>query len=74
MAVYESELPRLEALYKRGIQNGVAGLQLVDREGIRKLEPFCEGIKAIHVPEAGIVDYYQVVQVLLITITSFIIH
>lgn len=67
VAVKESELPYLETLYARGCQNGVVGLQLVDADRIRQLEPFCKGaIRGLHVPSAGIVDYHKVVLVLFI--------
>jgi hypothetical protein len=41
----------------------VPGLRIVEKEEIRQIEPFCEGIRAIHVPTAGIVDYLLVVKV-----------
>jgi L-2-hydroxyglutarate oxidase len=59
VAVDESELPALERIYERGQANGVA-CEIIDRERLHELEPHSAGIKAIHVPEAGIVDYAQV--------------
>jgi (S)-2-hydroxyglutarate dehydrogenase len=56
VAVHESELEGLERIYARGLQNGVV-CHWLDRDQIRELEPFAAGIRAIHVPEAGIVDY-----------------
>lgn len=56
VAVDESELPRLENIYQRGVENGVVSHWL-DAAGIRELEPHSAGIRALHVPESGIVDY-----------------
>jgi L-2-hydroxyglutarate oxidase len=59
VAVGESEIPLMERIYERGQANGVA-CEIIDRERLHELEPHSAGIKAIHVPEAGIVDYAQV--------------
>jgi len=56
VAVNEAELPQLDRIYQRGQQNGVQ-CELIDRERLQELEPHAAGIKAIHVPEAGIVNY-----------------
>jgi len=53
----EAELPRLEELHRRGTENGVAGLELIGPERLRELEPHAAGIRALHVPGTGIVDY-----------------
>src|SRR6266699_2438711 len=62
VALDESELPRLEDLYQRGIANGVQGLAFIEPERLRELEPYAAGIKAIHSPNTGIIDYVQVAQ------------
>ncbi|MCC9604323.1 L-2-hydroxyglutarate oxidase [Blastopirellula sp. JC732] len=59
VAVDKVELPRLEGIYQRGQANGVL-CERIGRERLLELEPYCAGIEAIHVPEAGIVDYRQV--------------
>lgn len=56
----ESELPRLEELYRRGTANGVPGLAVVDSQGIKEIEPQATGHRAIHSPSTGIVDYGEV--------------
>jgi L-2-hydroxyglutarate oxidase len=58
-AVEESELPRMETLLERGKANGVV-CERIGPERIRELEPEAVGLAAIHVPEAGVVDYAQV--------------
>jgi L-2-hydroxyglutarate oxidase LhgO len=57
VATEERELPLLEDLYQRGLQNGIEGLEVLDASGIREREPHCRGIKAIFSPVTGIVDY-----------------
>lgn len=59
VALDESELPALERIYERGQANGVR-CEVIGRERLLELEPHAAGIRAIHVPETGIVDYSQV--------------
>jgi len=59
VAVDESELPALESIYQRGQHNQVK-CELIDADRLHELEPHAAGIKAIHVPEAGIVNYRHV--------------
>ncbi|MCH2203776.1 MAG: L-2-hydroxyglutarate oxidase [Fuerstiella sp.] len=56
VATKEEQLPALERIYHRGQQNGVA-CEVVGKNRLSELEPHAAGIKAIHVPESGIVDY-----------------
>jgi len=56
VAVDDSELGNLQNIYERGQANGVT-CEIIGVERLRELEPHSAGIKAIHVPEAGIVDY-----------------
>ncbi|PNJ70253.1 L-2-hydroxyglutarate dehydrogenase, mitochondrial isoform X1 [Pongo abelii] len=60
VAVEQEEIPRLQALYERGLQNGVQGLRLIQQDDIKKKEPYCRGLMAIDCPHTGIVDYRQV--------------
>lgn len=59
VATNEEEIPRMERIYQRGLDNGV-NCEIVPKERLNELEPHAAGIKAIHVPEAGIVNYKQV--------------
>ena len=61
VATSAAELPNLQRIYERGQENGVR-CAIIDREHLRELEPHAAGIKAIHVPESGIVNYPQVCQ------------
>lgn len=41
VAVEQEEIPRLQALYERGMKNNVRDLSIVDAKGIREREPYC---------------------------------
>ena len=56
VATCEEQLPQLQTIFQRGQQNGVQ-CEIINRNRLREIEPHCAGIRAIHVPEAGIVDY-----------------
>ena len=60
VALDETELPRLEDLFRRGLVNGVHGLELIGPERLHELEPSVTGIKAIYSPQTGITDYVKV--------------
>jgi L-2-hydroxyglutarate oxidase len=60
VAVDDSELPRLGALFERGLQNGVPGLRIVDGPALREIEPHVNGLQAIHSPATAVVDYKAV--------------
>lgn len=59
VAVTPAEMPALHRIYERGQANGVRCL-LIDQAQLAELEPHAAGVGAIHVPEAGIVNYRQV--------------
>jgi L-2-hydroxyglutarate oxidase len=61
VATREDEFSQLEMILDRGRQNGVQ-CEMIGPDRLRELEPHCAGLKAIHVPEAGIVDYPGVCQ------------
>jgi (S)-2-hydroxyglutarate dehydrogenase len=61
VALSDEELPRLDNIYERGQANGVK-CEIISRERLLELEPHVAGIRAIHVPETGIVDYPMVCQ------------
>jgi len=70
VAANEEELPRLNALYERGQQNGLEGLQKLDAGQMREIEPHVGGIAALRVPQEGIVDYAKVCEALVSKIQS----
>jgi (S)-2-hydroxyglutarate dehydrogenase len=59
VALNEEEIPRMEKIYQRGQKNGVK-CEIIDRKKLLQIEPHAAGIRAIHVPECGIVNYRQV--------------
>ena len=60
VATDEAELPRLEELHRRGVANGVPGLEMIDADRIREIEPHAAGIKGLYSPKTGIIDYQEV--------------
>lgn len=56
VATGPAEYERMQALYERALQNGIA-VELVDEPGLRELEPNITGVGAILSPSTGIVDY-----------------
>ncbi|MFT5524375.1 MAG: L-2-hydroxyglutarate oxidase [Pirellulaceae bacterium] len=59
VAVDNSELPALKRIYECGQENGVR-CEMIDVDRLAELEPHARGVQAIHVPEAGIVNFRQV--------------
>lgn len=57
VAVEEREVPALDELGRRGIANGLTGLERLGPEGIRDREPHARGVAGLWVPQTGIVDY-----------------
>ena len=55
------EEPALLALKKKGEENGVAGLRLLDAAGIRAQEPHVRGYVALDVPSTGICSSEELV-------------
>jgi L-2-hydroxyglutarate oxidase LhgO len=64
VATSPAELPALDELHRRGTANGVPGLALVGPDRLREIEPHAAGLRALHVPEVGIVDYGDVARTL----------
>jgi len=59
VAVDDGDLPALQRIYERGVANGIK-CEIIDKARLAELEPHAAGVKAIHVPEAGIINYRQV--------------
>jgi L-2-hydroxyglutarate oxidase len=56
----DSELPRLDGLYERGLANGVEGIEKITAARLAEIEPHARGVAALHLPAAGIVDFKSV--------------
>ena len=60
VATNENELPALDELHRRGTANGVPGLRMIGPEELREIEPYANGIRALHSPNTGIIDFAEV--------------
>ena len=49
VATDESELLALQNIYDRGVENGLDGLKMLEKEEMNEIEPHLAGIKAIRV-------------------------
>jgi L-2-hydroxyglutarate oxidase len=61
VATEEKELPLLENLYKRGLENSLS-VTKISAEEVQEIEPHVRCLAGIRVPTTGIVDYKQVCQ------------
>ena len=64
VAANTNDIPALEALQRRGADNGVEGLRIVDRTFIRAREPHVSAVAALFSPDTGIVDAERLVAVM----------
>jgi L-2-hydroxyglutarate oxidase LhgO len=62
VAVTGSQEVQLAALMENAGKNGVEGLRMIDRAGIRAREPHVEAVQAIEVPSSGIVSSEELVK------------
>lgn len=69
VAVSDDERERLHAISARGHENGVRN-ELIGTDRLHELEPHASGVEAIHVPDAGIVDYPGVCDALVAELTA----
>ncbi|PIC63120.1 L-2-hydroxyglutarate oxidase [Sporosarcina sp. P13] len=69
VATTKEELPLLDSLYRRGIENQL-DIKKVGVSELKEIEPHVNGLGAIQVPQAGIVNYKQVSQKFLEIIES----
>src|SRR5690625_3853413 len=59
VATRPEELPLLDDLYERGLENELA-IEKIGPEQLKEIEPHVAGLGAIRVPQAGIVNYKEV--------------
>ena len=60
LATNKEEVKRLEALKINGIKNGLKDLKILSPKEFKKIEPNTEGVAALWVPQAGIINYKAV--------------
>ena len=61
VATSAEEIPRLENLYKRGLENGL-DVKRISSEEVKEIEPHVASVAGIWVASTGIVNYKQVCQ------------
>jgi (S)-2-hydroxyglutarate dehydrogenase len=61
VATEPGELLLLDALYERGLKNGLE-VEKIGPGGLKELEPHAGGLAAIRVPSTGIVDFKRVAE------------
>ncbi len=62
VAVSDDELPNLDKLEKRGIENGLKGIKRLGPGEIKEYEPHVAGVEGLFVPDTGIVDFVRVTE------------
>ncbi len=60
VATDEKDIPRLEKIYETGQINKIEGIEMIGPDRLAEIEPHASGVKAIHVPCSGIVDFVGV--------------
>ncbi|KAA8922936.1 NAD(P)/FAD-dependent oxidoreductase [Thermoplasma sp.] len=59
VATGDRELKELEKIFQNGMNNGIDGIEMVDSDGVRRIEPAVQADAAIYVPSTGIVEPYD---------------
>jgi (S)-2-hydroxyglutarate dehydrogenase len=62
VATDSNEIPLLENIYNRGLENGLTNLKKISGSELKEYEPHVAGISGIHVPQTGIVNYRTVAE------------
>jgi len=60
VATHKDEIPILERIYQKGLKNKTPDICYLTPKEIKEKEPYIDGVKAIFVPSAGIIDYVEV--------------
>lgn len=64
VATKESELPFMDKIYDNGIANNTEGIEKIDGNQVKDIEPFVEGVAGIWVPCTGIIDFRRATEVM----------
>ena len=59
VATNDKEITFLEKIFKNGSENNIEGIQKINSNEIREIEPEVNGIAGILVPCTGIIDYVK---------------
>lgn len=60
VATTADQLPQLQKLYERGMQNGLTQNRKISEGELKEIEPHVKGLEGIWVPYTGIIDYSEV--------------
>lgn len=60
VATNSNQFSALDSIFKRGNENGLSNLKILGKEQLQEKEPHCSGLKALHVPSTGIVNYTEI--------------
>jgi L-2-hydroxyglutarate oxidase len=78
VAATDSELPSLSKIHKLGLENKIEGIELINGDQLREIEPECRGEAALWVPCTGIIDFRdatkKMVEVALATQINSAVH
>jgi len=59
-AIDESELPFMNKIFQNGLENNAEGIEKINADQLKQIEPYVESIGGIWVPSTGIIDFRAV--------------
>jgi L-2-hydroxyglutarate oxidase len=59
-ATSQDEIPILNSIYEKGLQNGLKNLKKLSNEEVKEIEPHVSSVAGIFVPQTGIIDFREV--------------
>jgi len=62
IATSKKQISYLEELYKRGCENKVGKVELIDSNQLKKIEPYISALKAIWLPEVKVIKFKEVAE------------
>lgn len=57
VATDASEIPNMERIFKTGLENKIEGIEMINADQVRDIEPHVRSIGGIWVPVTGIIDF-----------------
>jgi L-2-hydroxyglutarate oxidase len=57
VATDASEIPNMERIFKTGLENKIEGIEMINADQVRDIEPHVKSIGGIWVPVTGIIDF-----------------
>ncbi len=70
VAASHEEIPILESVLEKGKKNGLDRIRIISAGEVKEIEPHVNGVKAIHVPYTGIIDFKTVAEKMAYKITG----